>query len=127
MMNADNRMNIGANKLANARRDIVKNKLLTEAELESIKSEVRINQKLSDKAENESIASIEHIAREDDMVTRNNAGSDNCLPNSQQNEEEREVLDMRKQILETWEEIKFVEKGSRVKLPNINRTARLKN
>ena len=126
MMNADNRMNIDANKLANIRRDIVKNKQLTGAELESIKSDIRIKQQLSDKAENESNASIEHIAREDNMVTRNDAGSDNCLPNSQQNEEEREVLDMRKQILETWEEIKFVEKGSRVKLPNINKDRKAK-
>ena len=125
-MNADNRTSIDVNKLANVRRDIVKNKRLTEAELESIKSDIRKNQQLSDTAENESNASIEHRAREDDMVTRNDAGSNNCLLNSHQNEEERETLVMKQQILEKWEEIKFVEKGSKVKLPNINRDRKAK-
>ena len=40
--NVDNRGNIDANKLANVRRDIVKNKRLTDMELERIRVDVRI-------------------------------------------------------------------------------------
>ena len=42
-MNTDVRPNIDANKLANVRRDIVKNKRLSDSELEAIKSRIRAN------------------------------------------------------------------------------------
>lgn len=64
--------------------------------------------------------------REGDMATFKNSGSDNCLLSSQQNEDERGTLDIKQQMLEKWEEIKFVEKGSRVKLPNINKDRKSK-
>ena len=40
-MNIDNRTNIDANKLANVRRDIAKNRRLTETELEGIRTDIR--------------------------------------------------------------------------------------
>ena len=40
-INIDNRTNIDANKLANVRRDIVKNKRLTDTELEGIRTDIR--------------------------------------------------------------------------------------
>ena len=42
-MNTDVRPNIDAKKLANVRRDIVKNKRLSDSELEAIKSRIRAN------------------------------------------------------------------------------------
>ena len=40
-MNTNVRPNIDANRLANVRRDILKNKRLSDAELETIKSQIR--------------------------------------------------------------------------------------
>ena len=40
-MNTNVRPNIDANRLANVRRDILKNKMLPDAELETIKSQIR--------------------------------------------------------------------------------------
>ena len=40
-MNIDNRTNIDANKLVNARRDIVKNKRLADTELERIRTGIK--------------------------------------------------------------------------------------
>ena len=124
-MNANYRTTIDANKLANVKRDISKNERLTEAELERIKSDIRKNQQLSDTAENESNASTDNMTR-DDNVTHNDEGNDNYMLESEQNEEERKTLDMKQQILEKWEEIKIIEQGQRVKLPNINKDRKAK-
>ena len=97
-MNDNNRTNIDANKLANVRRNILKNKRLTEGELERIKSDIRKNQQLSDTAANESNASSENMTR-DENVTRNDEGNDIFMLESEQNEEERKTLDMKQQIL----------------------------
>ena len=124
--NVDNRANIDANKLANVRRDIVKNKRLTDMELERIRIDVRKEQQPPIATVVDNSTNSVNVAREDDNMPCIIEENVENLPHSGQNEVQKLVLDMINQILEKWEEVKFMEIGDRAKLPNINKDRKAK-
>ena len=66
--NVDNRATIDKNKLANVRRDIVKNKGLTDMELERIRVDVRKEQQPPIATVVDNSTNLVNVAREDDSV-----------------------------------------------------------
>ena len=66
--NVDNRAHIDTNKLANVRRDIVKNKGLTDMELERIRVDVRNEQQPPIATVVDNSTNLVNVAREDDSV-----------------------------------------------------------
>ena len=67
-----------------------------------------------------------NVARVDDSVPCIIEENVENLPHSGQNEVQKLVLDMINQLLEKWEEVKFMEIGDRAKLPNINKDRKAK-
>ena len=124
--NVDNRANIDANKLANVRRDIVKNKRLTDMELERIRIDVRKEQQPPIATVVDNSTNSVNVAREDDSMPCIIEENVENLSHSGQNEVQKLVLVMINQILEKWEEVKFMEIGDRAKLPNINKDRKAK-
>ena len=125
-MNIDNRTNIDANKLANARRDIVKNKRLTDTELEGIRPDIRKEHQSPKTAVDKDSESIVDVTGEAFTALYTPENSVEHSPHPEPTEQKRKILDMKHQIVEKWEEIKFIEIGKRVILPSIskNRKAR---
>ena len=124
--NVDNRANIDANKLADVRRDIVKNKRLTDMELERIRIDVRKEQQPPIATVVDNSTNSVKVARVDDSMPCIIEENVENLPHSGQNEVQKLVLDMINQIVEKWEEVKFMEIGDRAKLPNINKDRKAK-
>ena len=130
-MNTDVRPNIDANKLANVRRDIVKNKRLSDSELEAIKSRIRANIKSTKLPVNSD--ATKGTNNEEDVVEREiDAQSD---PVDEVTDREDTVIDqstllqvelMKQMILEKWEEVKETDMKDRSSLPKIylNRKAK---
>ena len=84
--NVDNRGNIDANKLANVRRDIIKNKRLTDMELERIRIDVRKEQQPPIATVVDNSTNSVNVAREDDSVPCIIEENVENLPHSGQNE-----------------------------------------
>ena len=124
--NVDYRANIDANKLANVRRNIVKNKRLTDMELERIRVDVRKEQQPPLATVVDNGTNTVNVAREDDSVPCIIEENVENLPHSGQNEVQKLVLDLINQILEKWEEVKFIEIADRAKLLNINKDRKAK-
>ena len=92
--NVDNRANIDASKLANVRRDIVKNKGLTYMELDRIRVDVRKEQQPLIATVVDNGTNTVNVAREDDSVPCITEENVEQLPHSGQNEVQKLVLDM---------------------------------
>ena len=108
-MNIDNRTNIDANKLANARRDIVKNKRLTDTELEGIRTDIRKEHRSPKIAAEKNSEGRVDITREafTALYTPENSVEHSLHP--EPTEQKRKILDIKHQIVEKWKEIKFIE------------------
>ena len=124
--NVANRANIDANKLSHVRWDIVKNKRLTDIELERIRVDVRKKQQPLIATVVNNSTNTANVARKDDSVPCIIEENVENLPHSGQNEVHKLVLDMINQILEKWEGVKFMELGGRAKLHNINKDRKAK-
>ena len=98
-MNIDNRTNIDANKLANVRRDIVKNKRLTDTELEGIRTDIRKEHQSPKTAVDTNIEGIVDIAGEalTALYTPENNVERSLHPKS--TEQKRKIFDMKHQIV----------------------------
>ena len=123
-MNTNVRPNIDANRLANLRRDILKNKRLSDAELETIKSQIREKneptlsppnldaiQEGNNETEGEARVHESDAQKEstDDVNVRVDI-SQECL----------QVDEMKQKILDKWYEIKETDLKDRNSLPKIH-------
>ena len=66
------------------------------------------------------------MEREDESVPCITEENVENVAHSGQNEEQKGILGMINQIVEKWEEVKFMEIGDRAKLPNINKDRKAK-
>ena len=120
-MNIDNRTNIDANKLANVRRDIVKNKRLKDTEQERIRTDIRKEHQSPKQAVDNNSEGIIGITGEGFTALYTLENSVEHSLHTEPTEQKRNTLDMKHQIIEKWEEIKVIEIGKRVKLPSISK------
>ena len=118
--NPTRRLNIDANKLANVRRDISKKKILTDAELENIRRNVRERLKQNDQ-QREDISQqntpSENIETEDE--TQINQADERQAGHDQQLDEMYQSLS--DEIQRKWEEIKHLDMEDRDPLPKITK------
>ena len=119
--NPTSRLNIDANKLANVRRDILKKKRLTDAELENIRRNVRERLKQNDQ-QREDISQqntpSENIETEDE--TQSNQADERQAGQDQQLDEMYQSLSY--EIQRKWEEIKHLDMEDRDPLPSSQRS-----
>ena len=131
--NTNVRQNIDANRLANVRRDILKNKRLSHAELETIKSQIREKHEATlppatpdviQEDDNES----DEEAREhesNDQIERTDCASLSCSIDDVNvrvdiNQECQQVEELKQKILDKWDEIKETDLKDRDSLPKIH-------
>ena len=125
-MNVDVRRNIDANKLANVRRDILKNKRLSDAELQAIKSQIRGQSESTalpvtiDAIQENDNETVREAKENDIEVQRELINDANIQGDTDFNHECLQVEEMKQRVLERWYEIKETDLKDRNSLPKIN-------
>lgn len=107
---------LDANKLANSRRDIIKNKRLTAVELDSIKAS-------APQANTPPLGERTTADEENDTnpeITTETTTSGYPGQNTQETPLEEDVLTMKDDILRRWEEVKEQQLAERYQLPKRN-------
>ena len=94
-MNIDNRTNIDTNKLANVRRDIVKNKRLTDTELERIRTDIRKEHQSPKTAVDKNRDGIVDITGEGFTALHNPENDVEHSLHPEPTEQKRKILDMK--------------------------------
>ena len=117
------RPNMDANKLANTRRDIIKNKRLTDIELQAIKNNITNNQ-------NETLRNSQSdrndANEQDEVITADNPedqpAEQEQIKDDEENidEQDQEVEEMITNIMRKWEIVKETAIDERPELPKVN-------
>jgi len=108
--NPTSRPYINANKLANVRRDIVKNKRLSDTELENIRRKTR------EVLAQENINQEPEITNlENEIETTRIAEADTIM-----NEERDNYIELKERVMRKWEELKYQDMKDRERLPKIH-------
>ena len=118
--NPTKRLNIDANKLANVRRDIIKKKRLTDAELESIRRKVR--ERLNQNDQKREDIDQQNTPSENIEEADETQGNQACERRASQDQQLDEMYQsLSDEIQRRWEEIKHLNIEDRDPLPKITK------
>lgn len=123
MSNPTSRPNLDANKLANVRRDIVKNKRLSETEIENIRT--RIRETLTDTENNQEIEQPHPTVAVDLENEVDNSRTEEADNGSNVGQNETYV-ELKENVMRKWEELKHQEMNERDYLCKISNDKKTK-